>query len=124
VAVGAVLGDPDQPNHLGYEHWKCGDRELVLLLRFVERREGKPLSLVVDQVEPIIAPYQRLMDTLMCSLVAEGGGNVIAVGTLSRVTARKLVAFDLTFAWRFNLSAQKIEPIPPDKVSCEWTDVD
>jgi hypothetical protein len=119
-----VLFDPDEPNNLSYEHLKCGDRELVLLLRLIERREGRPHFLVVDQVEPLIAPYQRLMDTLMCSPVAEGGGNVIAVGTLSRVTARKLVAYDLTFAWRFDLIAEKIQPIPPDEVSCEWTNVD
>jgi hypothetical protein len=124
VGAGAVLGDPDKPNNLSYEHLKCGDRELVLLLRLVERREGRPHFLVVDQVEPFIAPYQRLMNTLMCSPVVEGGGYVIAVGTLSRVTAGKLVAYDLTYAWRFDLSAEKIQPVPPDEVSCEWTNVD
>jgi hypothetical protein len=124
VAAGAVLGDADKPNNLAYEHLKCGNRDLVLLVRLIERREGEPHFLVVDQVEPFIAPYQRLMDILMCSPVAEGGGNVIAVGTLSRVTARRLVAYDLTFAWRFDLSAEKIQPIPPNEVSCEWTDVD
>lgn len=124
AAAGAVLGGPDQSNHLAYEHWKCGDREIVLLLRFIERREGKAHSLVVDQVEPPIAPYQRLMGTLMCSPVTEGTGDVIAVGTLSRVTDRKLVAYDLTFAWRFDLSAEKIQPIAPTEVSCEWINVD
>ena len=119
-----MLGGPDQSNHLAYEHWKCGDREIVLLLRFIERREGKAHSLVVDQVEPPIAPYQRLMGTLMCSPVTEGTGDVIAVGTLSRVTDRKLVAYDLTFAWRFDLSAEKIQPIAPTEVSCEWINVD
>lgn len=124
VAAGAVLGDPDRPNHLAYEHWTCGNREIVLLLRFIERREGKPHSLVVDQVEPFVAPYQRLMDTLMCSPVTEGAGDVFAVGTLSRVTDKKLVAYDLTFAWRFDLSAEKIQPIAPTEVSCEWINVD
>jgi hypothetical protein len=124
VAAGAVLGDPDKPNHLAYEHWKCGTREIVLLLRFIERREGKPHSVVVDEIEPLIAPYQRLMDILTCSPVTEGGGNVIAVGTLSRVTDRQLVAYDVTFAWRFDLSAEKIQPIAPTEVSCEWRNVD
>ena len=124
VAVGAVLGDPNEPNHLAYEHLKCGNREIVLLLRFIERRDGKAHFIVVDEVEPLIAPWQRLMDILTCSPVTEGGGQVIAVGTLSRVTDRRLVAYDLTFAWRFDLSAEKIQPIPPSEVSCEWRNVD
>lgn len=124
VAVGAVLGDPNAPNHLAYEHLKCGDRDLVLLLRFIEHREGKPHFVVVDEVEPLVTPWQRLLDTLTCSPVTEGGGDVIAVGTLSRVTERKLVAYDLTFAWRFDLSAEKIQPIAPTEVSCQWINVD
>ena len=57
AAAGAVLGGPDQSSHLAYEHWKCGDREIVLLLRFIERREGKAHSLVV---EPSRAAYCTL----------------------------------------------------------------
>jgi hypothetical protein len=122
--VGAVLGDPDEPNNLAYEHLKCGDRELVLLMRFIERREGKAHFLVVDEIEPSVAPFQRLMDILMCSSVAEGGGDVIAVGTLSRVTDGMLVAYDLTSAWRFDLSAEKIQPIAPTEVACKWRNED
>jgi hypothetical protein len=48
-----------------------------------------------------------------------GIGDVIAVGTLSRVTDSELVAFDLTAAWRFELSAEEIRPIAPSDVSGE-----
>jgi hypothetical protein len=124
VAAGGVLGDPDQPNHLAYEHLQCGNRELVLLLRFIERRDGKARFVVVDEIEPLIAPWQRLMDSLTCSPVTEGDGDVLAVGTLSRVTEGRLAAYDLTLAWRFDLRAEKIQPIAPTEVSCEWRNVD
>jgi hypothetical protein len=123
VAAGGVLSDSNEPDSLSFEHLKCGDREIVLLLRLIDRRDGKPHFVVVDEVEPLIAPYQRLMHTLMCS-PTEGVGHVIAVGTLSRVTDRKFVAYDLTLAWRFDLNAERIRPISPSEVFCEWSNVD
>jgi len=123
VAEGAVLGS-GPPYSLSYSHLICGSRELVLLKRLIERRDGKAYSVVVDEVELLIPPGQRLLGILMCSRVPEGADQVIAIGTFSKLTEREFRAYDLTYAWRFDLSAEEIQPIAPGDVSCEWENVD
>jgi hypothetical protein len=118
VGEGAVLGS-GPPYRLGYEHLICGSGEVVVLLRLIDQRDGKPYWKVLDEVQLPISPGQRMMGVLTCSRVAKGSEPVFALGILRNVNGARFVGENVTHAWRFDLDAERIEPIPPGEVSCE-----
>ena len=118
VGEGAVLGW-GPPYLRGYEHLICGSREFVVFMRLLEQRDGKPYWTVVDEVQLPLSPGQRMMGVLTCSRPAKSGDQVFALGILRNVSGARFVGENVTHAWRFDLEAERIEPISPNEVSCE-----
>jgi hypothetical protein len=113
---------------LNYEHLICGSDEIVVFLRDIEHRDGVAKWDVIDEVRLSIPPGQRLWGVLMCSRVHPEGDAVFAVGTFVKVAEtrvmRRFEADKVTQAWRFDLEAERIEPIAASEVSCGWDSYD
>jgi hypothetical protein len=127
VGEGAVLG-PGPPYRLSYEHLLCGSDEAIILLRLVEHRDGVRYAEVIDEVFLSIPPEQQLLGGLMCSRARKSDEVVLAVGALKTTVdtgvIKRFVADAVAQAWRFDLEAERIEPIPSSDVSCGWETYD
>jgi hypothetical protein len=127
VGEGAVLGS-GPPYRLGYEHLICGSDEIVVFLRVIEHRDSVARWDVIDEVWLSIPAGQRMWGVLKCSRVHHDGDAVFAVGTFVKVAdtrvMRRFEADNVTQAWRFDLEAERIEPIAASDVSCGWDSYD
>ena len=115
---GAVLGG-GPPYRLGYERLRCAEREFVVLDRLVEFRDGLPFWEVVDDLELSVPPDQQFWGVLVCQSAHGGDEPVFAVGAATKTSGSSGTAA-VTRAWRFDLRALKIQPVPARDVSCAW----
>ena len=114
---GGVLGRGDA---FAYERLLCGKQEVLVFLKFIERRGKVAYWKTIDQVTlPAMKAGQQVLDTSFCSSNVYKGNSIFAIGQWRQSGGDTFKAEAVLHAWRFNLALGKIESIPTGSVSCE-----
>jgi hypothetical protein len=103
---------------------RCEGQDVVVLQKFIERREKKAYFKVLDEVQLPKMPAERyVLAVPQCSSVSYKDENILAIGRMEEIKDG-LVSKDISHAWRFNLQTGKIEPISIHDVICEGDNPD
>lgn len=117
----AMLG----PSHqFAYSFLICEGEYVVLLQKFVDRREKKAYWVVLDELRiPNHGSGQEPLGVPFCQHNEHKGEYVFALGVWKE-SVNSYEAVDILNAWRFNLESGKIETINPKGMSCSLDKVD
>ena len=104
----------------------CNGYEIILLERFVERREKKAYWNVIDELRlPLLKHGRTVLSRPLCQSSKYSESAILAVGIWGPTREdNSFVAKEISNAWRFNLKEGKIQPIPTNSVICEGENAD
>jgi len=116
-----ILGASDK---FAYSFLFCEGEYVVLLEKFVDRRERKAFWVVLDELHiPNDSSGQKPLSVLLCQSTEYKGEYVFALGVWKELVS-SYEAVNISNAWRFNLEKGKIETIGTKGMSCTLDKVD
>lgn len=116
-----TLGSTD---NFAYSFLICGSEHVVILEKFVVRKNKKAYWRIIDEVRILNSSTGlELIGVPLRQSSVYKGGYVFVLGSWRKMR-NTYEAINVSDAWRFNLESQKIESISRKEVSCSQVMID